>query len=400
MDSTFEKYYDSLTKEDLILILRYFDLDVPKGGRKRDLVRSVAEFMGYHPADWMMRLTERDLYLLKDLVVAGPGGCIEYEMDEFPSVLERLMIVTVDEDDPDRLTMSLNEDFRFPVSAIIGHVINDKEMDGTLLCDRLALGLMNTYGILSASDFVEVAHDLLKGEPDCDELLAGVVASEYIAFQRMEIDGEVYLCSPFALDCEKLLADRKKFKKYRKFKLRSIEEIELAGAGVPYCCFGHGSPEHDALKMVLERLGYDEIGVDDVINEIWQASQYSTDEHYAGVMFDSVNDCIDEFDGFEEYKAAVDAVAAYANSVPKWVLRGRTSDEADSLKISIRVEENQFPARESYGPRMPEQTNVTIDSPLNEFYKYNMAVKHVAPDDPCPCGSGLSYCRCHGKNLS
>ena len=152
MDSTFEKYYDSLTKEDLILILRYFDLDVPKGGRKRDLVRSVAEFMGYHPADWMMRLTERDLYLLKDLVVAGPGGCIEYEMDEFPSVLERLMIVTVDEDDPDRLTMSLNEDFRFPVSAIIGHVINDKEMDGTLLCDRLALGLMNTYGILSASD--------------------------------------------------------------------------------------------------------------------------------------------------------------------------------------------------------------------------------------------------------
>jgi RNA polymerase sigma factor (sigma-70 family) len=28
------------------------------------------------------------------------------------------------------------------------------------------------------------------------------------------------------------------------------------------------------------------------------------------------------------------------------------------------------------------------------------AIPHVAPDDPCPCGSGLRYCRCHGKYLS
>ena len=28
------------------------------------------------------------------------------------------------------------------------------------------------------------------------------------------------------------------------------------------------------------------------------------------------------------------------------------------------------------------------------------AIPHVAPDDPCPCGSGLRYCRCHGKFLT
>jgi preprotein translocase subunit SecA len=29
-----------------------------------------------------------------------------------------------------------------------------------------------------------------------------------------------------------------------------------------------------------------------------------------------------------------------------------------------------------------------------------MAVRHVAPDDPCPCGSGLKYKNCHGRHLS
>ena len=30
-------------------------------------------------------------------------------------------------------------------------------------------------------------------------------------------------------------------------------------------------------------------------------------------------------------------------------------------------------------------------------FPFGMAVPHVAPDDPCPCGSGLKYRYCHGK---
>ena len=33
-------------------------------------------------------------------------------------------------------------------------------------------------------------------------------------------------------------------------------------------------------------------------------------------------------------------------------------------------------------------------------FPMGFAIPHVAPDDPCPCGSGLRYCRCHGKYLS
>lgn len=400
MDTRLEKYYGLLTKDELTLILRYFEQDVPRVARKADLVRRVAEFMGGHTAEWMLRMSERDLYLLRDLVVAGPGAYIPYEMDDFPSLLERLYLVDVKGSSAEDLTLSLKEEFFFPVSEILDQVIEEKEKDGSFLADRLALGLLNIYGIMTAEEFVHTAFDLLENEPDHEELLAAVVSSDYVGFLKCVIDGETYLASPYVIDNEALLKGRKEFKKYRKLATYGIEQVEMAGAGAPYCAFGRGSDEHDTLKDVLETLGYDSLDIEDIINEIWQAAQYSTDSHYAEVMFDSVNECIEDIGAFEEYRDAVNAIAAYANSVPKWLLKGRTSNETDSLKISIKVEESPLAPPDTYGPKMPEQTNVGIDSPLNEFYKYNMAVKHVAPDDPCPCGSGLSYRRCHGKNLN
>ena len=116
-------------------------------------------------------------------------------------------------------------------------------------------------------------------------------------------------------------------------------------------------------------------------------------------MFSCINDKIDEIDTFEEYRRCINVIADYANSVPKWLLKGHTSTETDLLKVSIQVDETAFEEELS---KLGEGNRKGPDEagPLNEFYKYNMAVRHVAPDDPCPCGSGLSYRRCHGKILN
>jgi uncharacterized protein YecA (UPF0149 family) len=37
---------------------------------------------------------------------------------------------------------------------------------------------------------------------------------------------------------------------------------------------------------------------------------------------------------------------------------------------------------------------------LPEGFPFGMAIPHVSPEDPCPCGSGLKYKNCHGKLLS
>ena len=400
MDATIRSYYNHLTKDEISLILAYYDVRYPRTAKKPELLDIIAEFMGGHPADWMMRLTERDLYLLKDLTDAGPGGWISYDMPEFPSLLERICVVDVDETVPDDLQISLKEGFYLPVAALIDQIIHDKQEDGTFLADRIVLGVLNLYGVLSTGEFVRIVHDVIKGEPDKDMLLEDIVGSEYVGFTKMAFGGEVYLVSPYVIDAAKLLEARKDFKRFRKPVSFDIDTVELAGAGAPFCAFGYGNEKYVAVKEALQDLGYDELDIEDIINEIWQASQYSSQSEFAEILFDSVNSRIEDFDDFHAYQSAINAIADYANSVPKWILKGRDSDSTDCLKISIRVEESPLAADESYAPGIPEQTNTNLSSPLSEFYKYNMAVKHVAPDAPCPCGSGLSYRRCHGKNLS
>ena len=61
--------------------------------------------------------------------------------------------------------------------------------------------------------------------------------------------------------------------------------------------------------------------------------------------------------------------------------------------------EPSFPADEYPHWNMPELT-VSDGYPRMGGFPLGFAVPHVAPDDPCPCGSGLRYSHCHGKYLS
>ena len=66
------------------------------------------------------------------------------------------------------------------------------------------------------------------------------------------------------------------------------------------------------------------------------------DEACAEAMFSCVNDRINEIDTFDEYRRCIDTIAAYANSVPKWLLKGHSSTESNLLKLSIKVDEASF----------------------------------------------------------
>ena len=51
---------------------------------------------------------------------------------------------------------------------------------------------------------------------------------------------------------------------------------------------------------------------------------------------------------------------------------------------------------EGYEKELPEDLLKLIPG----GFPYGMSVPHVAPDDACPCGSGLRYRNCHGKLLN
>ena len=399
MNTELQSFFGRFTKAELSDILGFFDQPVDKNTKKAGLVDQTTHFIGGNPRAWMYMLPESDLMLLRDMVSAGPGQWVELLNPDYPSLLEMLGLIYIDDRDKDFVYACLDEALFFPVAAIIDHVIAEKRADGSFEIEHIALGLLNLYGVITVEAFVKQAFDMLDDDSrGADEFLK-VAENRLIAMQRVFYKGEMYLVSPYAYEHEKLIDGWKKFPGKRKFASFTREQALYAGCDAPFCAYGHGTPEYDAAWAVLEDLGYDRQDVLDCLNEVWVNSQYSTDEACAEAMFSCINDRIDSFDTFEEYRKSIGIIAEYANSVPKWVLKGHTSDETGFLKLSIEVDESGFEEELSKldgNKKGPDEQS----SPLGEFYRYNMAVRHVGPDDPCPCGSGLSYRRCHGKILN
>ena len=113
------------------------------------------------------------------------------------------------------------------------------------------------------------------------------------------------------------------------------------------------------------------------------------------------------------------AIIDYANVVPKWVLGGYSALEKDVLVLEHPSygqddgpddpEAEDYPHWSMPRPTISEgytdliETDDALDrlSPLMpEGFPFGLAIPHVAPMDPCPCGSGLRYFHCHGKILN
>lgn len=399
MDRTLIKFFSRFTKDELSYILEFFDQPLVKNEKKAGLVDRTAGLIGDNPRAWLYMLTESDLMLLRDLVSAGPGQWVELLNPDYPYMLEMLNLIYIDDTDKDFVYASIDQALYSPVAAILDHVIAEKRVDGSFETERLALGLLNLYGVITVEGFVKQAFDMMDDGTNRGEEFARIAENRLVAIQRATYKGEMYLVSPYAYEFEKLIDGWDEFPDTKDFASFTKEEALHAGSDAPFCAFGYGTPEYKAAWEVLEDLGYDRQDILDCLNEVWVNAQYAMDEACAEAMFSCVNDRINEIETFDEYRRCIDTIAAYANSVPKWLLKGHSSTESNLLKLSIKVDESGF-EEELPGEDGTKKGPDDLPGPLNELYRYSMAVRHVGPDDPCPCGSGLSYRRCHGKNLN
>ena len=176
------------------------------------------------------------------------------------------------------------------------------------------------------------------------------------------------------------MSGRKDFPDLGGLRAFTPEQAIEAGSGAPEFVFGLGSPEGKKLVEMLLNLGYS--GNDLVLEEhdIWMNSQMVWGDDATEEIFGSVSDKQDEIDSFDEYNACMEVVAAYANSLPKWLLKGYSPNEDNRLKVVLQTEED-----------------TALDMILKNPYM-GMFVRSALADEPCPCGSGLSYRLCHGRN--
>ena len=421
---TIQGILDAFQKIELEDIGILFGADLPSRLKKAELVNRLTYYLVERPQVWLGHLLEQELKQLKTLVKAGPDVKVRQDIPDYPSVLEAAgLIETADRKDDYRDVWIRKEVFDI-VAPHIDTALREGEKSGRFDIERVGLGYLNLYGIVPYNLFIDWMMDYyeIRYDGDFDRLAALLQQSPLIKLSRCSTlsDPDEYLCSPLVEDVEALLEVRNDYPEVEHYRPFSPDEAREAGKGAPYFTFGLQSPEGRSLVRMLRRMGYEG---EELLREehyIWLNAQYYEGTGSADELFVSVTSQADWFVSKEEYRRFLLTIAHYAETLPRWALMGHSTAETGLLPIEVE-EDVALPPMEGDGeaedvpawtmprPTMSPGYTDTIEkdgrfAPLSSIlpdgFPFGMAIPHVAPDDPCPCGSGLKYRHCHGKHLS
>ena len=183
---------------------------------------------------------------------------------------------------------------------------------------------------------------------------------------------------------------RKSYKQIRRYADFTTAQMSSCGEKSPFCAYGLDTPEGQDLMMMLKRIGYEGDELDYAAHSIWVNAQYEPGDDNLDILLSAVRHDDAILDSYEDFIDCANVIVRYANIVPKWLLKGHSALETGLMMY--RLPENYF--RQEY-----EEAENYSEEVLKYFDDSNL-VRPVYPDEPCPCGSGLSYRLCHGKYVS
>lgn len=413
-ERTLHTILDGFQKPELEDLASLLGSDLSPRLRKSQLVEGMDSYLHGEPLRWMSHLMERDVRLLRDLVHAGPEKVQYMDFADYPSLLEVTGIVEYDDSDENYHKVWISREVYDIVSPSIDKVIRTAEKNGQYELERLCLGYLNLYGILPTDRFLDIVmewYEVNNASPDYPRLSLLLQQSPLVKMYRYTDRWGDYLCSPCVEDIDEIFTRREQLKQKR-FEKFPFQQAREAGSGAPYFTVGMKTSAGMALEQMYRRVGYEGFELVKAEHDTWMEAQYTdgiNDALYQPLIDSPLYPELDD----ASWLACCEIVAAYADSIPKWVLCGRSAAETglccanwEVWKERIR-EESAHAVADAPGDEYPHWTmpEPTISdgyaSELDgDFLPLGFAIPHVAPNDPCPCGSGLRYCRCHGKYLS
>lgn len=382
------------SREEILATLDYFNALPRRQGGKDDLVKALTSYLSSDPKLWLGQLMECDLRMLQKLCHAGPDNSVDFIPADFPSVVEVLRFVDTGKGDrDDMLRLSLPPAFYELIANDIDAVIESKECDGSFKIERLMLGAINAYGVVPLRTFVDTICSDFNTVADLRNFGRAISGHPILRTYQEEYMGEAYMVSPDVEDIDLLMKERRqKYKSVRHYAKISAANAVACGENSPFCSYGRDSAEGKALFEMLESIGY--IG-DELIytaHLVWINSQYTPSDHNLSLLLSPLTEAVEDLADYEQFVQFAHVILDYANSAPKWLLKGNSSNATGLMRYEMPegafielFDENEAAEREEEVMRLFDSVN---------------KVRPVHPDEPCPCGSGLSYRLCHGRHFS
>ncbi|MBR4775610.1 MAG: SEC-C domain-containing protein [Bacteroidales bacterium] len=410
-ENTLHSILDGFGKPELEDFANLLGQDLSPRLRKSQLVDRMDSYLHGEPERWMAHLMERDIKLLRDLVHAGPERVQYQDFADYPSLLEVTGLVAYDDTDENYHKVWISREVYDIVSPGIDKVIRSGEKSGQYELERIGLGYLNLYGILPTDRFVSLVMDWYEkthSKSNYKALSRMLHQCPLVKMYRYTDSWGDYVCSPCVENIEEVFTLREEMKQTH-FPTFSQAQAREAGCGAPYFTVGMKSVEGIRLEQMYRRVGYEGFELVKAEHDTWIEAQYTAavNEHLFDPLLDSPR-CMELDEG--SWRACCEIVEQYADSVPKWSLCGRSAAQTGLFKAGWESA-GKYPNNPEMQPntseeypewKMPEPTvsEGFAKDIGGDYFPMGFAIPHVAPDDPCPCGSGLKYCRCHGKYLS
>lgn len=368
---------EAQTKDKLLEFRSLFEVDVRATARKAELIDAIENHLLTKTEDVLRMLPEYELRLLQGLSHLPKGHTYTFAFPAAPYFLD-LFDILISSHNPEsrEISLSIDDDLRDAVAEHVDSVVIDYEIGGGFRAEMVFWGLLSVYGVVGVRYFTE--------------FIAKSYTLEYAAniYRRLTVFAPLRffkhgdnLVHPALQNPEDLIEDRKR-KGFETLKELPLEVIENTGMTAPYFAADMKAPHGQALLEALRSAGFDEDFLPRVVSDIWIRNQFN-----AGAKdFNQLVRIILENGRFKSRKQAESCMAAiieYSNKIPKWFLGGRSSDEVGKADFRSKS--------------MEANLNATAER-LAGLYANASRFPKVGRNDPCPCGSGLKYKNCHGKN--
>ena len=383
---TFRQILDESTKNELVEIKEFFNVPVAANKWKADIVDAIVKFFKEEPVSALLSFPIYELEILREIATEGKGGRMGIPYTDFPFFCEEFGMVDVSLSGPD------NED-TVQYYTFLDDVYDwfsphfDKAMkiaydSGRMEFEDFFWGCLTVYGVITYQEFLDLIDKHCTN--DLRSLAYYMSLRDFHVLEYCLEEGK-YLCHPSVEDHHEILAEQRNKKIFGAKPAALSDDIILsAGRTAPWSMPLKEAQEGKALLDALAAIGYDRDTAVAAAIDIWEEVQWPDSDAR------SLNQLVQRIlqggriSRMEDVQKTVDAIMHYSNAVPRWGFKGRSADEMFTKDPYRNKKMATAGAMASQMQRNMQQASI----------------HKVGRNDPCPCGSGLKYKNCHGKNLN
>lgn len=241
------------------------------------------------------------------------------------------------------------------------------------LVEECFFGITNLYGAIDIDTAIEFLRKFIFIDYSNEEILSLLVRSIRVQkrINAIRYENKVFLCNTLVSNPKKLLdiIISRTDLDYQKFDYDKI--MDASGSEF----FHINTHSRDILNFLVSEAFLD---YQFVLHSLWANIQNEVGIDKILKLFNKVL----KFDSEDSFQDFLNLITGYINSVPKWILKGHTSEDLHNRLLKRKPFNEEaitptFPSISKNIPFVPQKTQ---------------------RNDPCPCGSGKKFKNCCGNN--